>query len=955
MSERNVFEMFSPPLLQALKDRGFDSPTGPQSKLVPLVREGKNALLMAPTGTGKTEAAILPILDAMVREGETRVKGTKLLYITPLRALNRDMLDRMQWWCKRFDIRLGVRHGDSSQAERTNMSVAPPDILITTPETLQILLVGRRIRQNLSKLRWVVVDEVHELCEDKRGSQLSVALERLRDAVEGEFQTVGLSATVGSPEKVAQFLVGAGRRCEVVRVPVEKSLSLKVAAPRPSGEDRILAESIFSFPEVAARLRTIRETVEKYRSVLIFTNTRTEAEALANRFRVWDPDLPIGVHHSSLSKATREAVERSLKEGKLLGVICTSSLELGIDIGFLKYVIQYNSPRQVTRLVQRVGRSGHSVGMVSSGMVMTQDSDDTLEAAVLCRRTTAGEIEPLEPVMAPYDVAIHQVAGLLIEQSSWNFSDLESLFRRSYSYSGMEAPKLQRVLAYMRERYPRLAYYSESDGKVFRAKDTKPLFEYYFDNLSMIPDEKQYLVMEGPSFVGTLDEAFVSEYGEVGVKFVEAGRCWKIEQVYGNKVHVRAEDDPTGAVPTWVGDEIPVPREVAAEVGMIRGSYAEELEKGRGDLFIAGMAKTYPVSEATLKEALAEVAEQRAAGLPVPSDRLVTIEKWDRYVVIQAAFGHKINRLLARVLGHMISEDLGQSVAVHQDPYRIIIEADVSTAAVLSAIGALRGADLRAETGKAVERSGILKRRLIHAGKKCGAIAKDADYGSVSISGIMEALRDTPVYEEAMSMIFHDDFDLEGAAGVLKGIGEGEIEVKLIEGAGLSPVARIGIEEISRRGEIVSPERLRALLRQSTRARINDTFLVAVCTRCWNFLELKRVGDLEGLEACPVCGKSAVALSTDSYETVFSVAMKARSRSELKGKKERQVDAMRKSAELRKEYGHAVDMLMAGRGIRLGDAAILASRGRKEGVDVVELIIEGEREALRKRYFFDSS
>src|SRR5579863_9488882 len=417
--EQNVFELLSAPLVAALKERGFDSPTDPQVKLVPIVREGKNALLMAPTGTGKTEAAIPPILDAMIREGPTREKGTKLLYITPLRALNRDMLDRMQWWCKRFDIRLGVRHGDSSQAERTNLSFVPPDILITTPETLQIMLVGRRLRQNLSKLRWVVVDEVHELSEDKRGSQLSVGLERLRDVAEKEFQIVGLSATVGSPEKVAQFLVGSGRQCEVVRVPVEKTLALKVSAPRATPEDKILAEAIFSYPEVAARLRTIRELVEKYRSVLIFTNTRTEAEALSSRFRVWDPEFPMGVHHSSLSKATREAVERALKDGRLLGVICTSSLELGIDIGFLEYVIQYNSPRQVTRLIQRVGRSGHRVGQVSNGLVMTQDSDDTLEAAVICRKSSAGELEPLEPFMEPYDVAIHQVAGLLIEQSSW--------------------------------------------------------------------------------------------------------------------------------------------------------------------------------------------------------------------------------------------------------------------------------------------------------------------------------------------------------------------------------------------------------------------------------------------------------------------------------------------------------------------------------------------------------
>ena len=955
MSEQNVFQLLSQPLLEALKARGFNSPTDPQARLLPIVREGKNALLMAPTGTGKTEAALLPILDALVREGEPREKGTKLLYITPLRALNRDMLDRMQWWCKRFDIRLGVRHGDSSQAERTNMSFAPPDILITTPETLQILLVGRRIRQNLAKLRWVVVDEVHELSEDKRGSQLSVGLERLRDVAEKEFQIVGLSATVGSPERVAQFLVGQGRTCEVVRVPVEKSLSLKVVAPRATGDDKVLADAIYSYPEVAARLRTIREVVEKYRSVLIFTNTRTEAEALSSRFRVWDPNFPIGVHHSSLSKATREAVERNLKDGKLHGVICTSSLELGIDIGFLDFVIQYNSPRQVTRLIQRVGRSGHRVGEVSNGLVITQDSDDTLEAAVLCRKSVMGELEPLEPVFAPYDVAIHQVAGLLIEQSSWNFDDILALLKRSYAYAELDGSKLKEVLTYMRERYPRLAYYSESDGKVFRARDVKPLFSYYFENLSMIPDEKQYLVIEGDNFVGTLDEAFVSEYGEVGVKFIEAGRCWKIEQIYGNKVYVKAEEDPTGSVPNWVGDEIPVPREVAAEVGAVRRRYAEEIEKGTEESYVDELCRTYPVPREALLESLKEVAEQHAAKLPIPSERLVTIERWDRYLVIQAALGHRVNRLLARVIGHLISERIGQSVAVHQDPYRIVIEADVSPAAVMEVIEELPKLDLKDATVKAVERSGIFKRRLIHAGKKCGAIAKDADYASVSISGIIEALRETPVFKEAMSMIFHDDFDLPGAADVVEKIAAGAIEIKLIEYDGLTPIARIGVEEISRRGEIVSPERLRALLKQSTRARINETFLVAVCTNCWNFLELRKVADLEGLENCPICGKVALGLSTDSYENVFSLAMKARSRTDIRGSKLKLVEALKKSAELRKEYGHAADMLLAGRGIRLADATALAAKMRKEGKDLVELIIEGEREALRRRYFFAAS
>ncbi|HYA56356.1 MAG TPA: hypothetical protein VED22_06110, partial [Nitrososphaerales archaeon] len=387
----------------------------------------------------------------------------------------------------------------------------------------------------------------------------------------------------------------------------------------------------------------------------------------------------------------------------------------------------------------------------------------------------------------------------------------------------------------------------------------------------------------------------------------------------------------------------------------VRRRYAEELEKGSDASYLDELARTYPVPREAMLDALKEVVEQQEAKLPIPSERLVTIEKWDRYLVVQAAFGHRVNRLLARVIGHQLSERMGQSVAVHQDPYRIVIEAEVSPAMVVSVIEELHKLDLKTATEKAVERSGIFKRRLIHAGKKCGAIAKDADYASVSISGIIEALRDTPVYEEAMSMIFHDDFDLAGAADVIEKMNAGAIEVKLVEYDGLTPLARIGVEEISRRGEIVSPERLRALLKQSTRARINETFLVAVCTNCWNFLELKKVSDLEGIDRCPVCEKPALGLSTDSYENMFSLAMKARSRADLRGSRQKAVEALKKSSELRAGYGHAADMLLAGRGIRLADATALAAKMRKEGTDVVELIIEGEREALRRRYFFAAS
>ncbi len=951
MTEASVFELFSPPLTKALEEKGFLSPTDPQMKLSPLVIAGKNALLMAPTGTGKTEAAFLPILDNIIRNELARTRGIKLLYITPLRALNRDMLERMKWWCKRFDVRLGVRHGDTTSSERSGQSMAPPDIMITTPETLQAMLTGRRIRESLTSLRWLVVDEVHELAEDKRGSQLSLALERLKRIVGRNFQIIGLSATVGSPETIAKFLVGQSADCEVVRVPVEKSLELRVTRPEANADDKVFAETIYTFPEVAARLRLIRDVVEKYRSVLIFTNTRTEAEALANRFRVWDQSLPIGIHHSSLSRATREAVERNLREGKLSGVIATSSLELGIDIGFLDYVIQYNSPRQVSRLIQRVGRSGHKIGRTSKGLIITQDSDDTLEAMVLCRRSLLAQLEPLVPFKNASDAAIHQIAGLLVETNSWKLDEMYGLMRNAYPYSTMSMETLKGLLNYMSERYPRLLHFVESENLVKRSKDFKPLFEYYFENLSMIPDEKQYLVIgEGDRPVGVLDEAFVSEYGQVGVKFVEAGRCWKILEIYENRVYVSPEEDPTGAVPSWVGDEIPVPLEVAAEVGAIRREYAESLEQSKSTTYLEELCRRYPIDVEAAKVSLKEVLEQHSLDLPIPSDRLMTIERWDKYVVIQSSFGHKVNRVLARVVAYLVSERLGQSVAVHQDPYRIILEVDASPELVKTTLDGLADNDLSQLARTAVERSGIFKRRLIHVGKKCGAIAKTADYASISISGLMEALRGTPVYEEAISVIFHDDFDVEAARGLLARMRKGEVKVLVIEPESISPLARIGVEEVSKRGEIVSPERLRAIIRQSTEARVTDSFLVACCTNCWDYIELKRVGSIQPGN-CPRCGKDSVGYSTESYETIFGLALKARSRSQLQAKNMKLIDTIRRSSQLVKEYGADALYLMAGRGVRLGEVGNLLARKTKEGGDIIDLVIEGEREALKRRYF----
>ncbi|NIR16024.1 MAG: ATP-dependent helicase, partial [Desulfobacterales bacterium] len=339
---------------------------------------------------------------------------------------------------------------------------------------------------------------------------------------------------------------------------------------------------LYTHPEVAARLRIIRKYIEKHRSVLLFTNTRAISEVLASRFKVWDMDFPVSIHHGSLAKPSRIAAERGLKNGELRGLVATSSLELGIDVGRIDMVIQYMSPRQVTRIIQRVGRSGHRIGRMAKGLIITMDSDDTLEAMAIARRAGEENLEPVDVPKKPFDALAHQIIGILMPKRRWYFYEIHDLFRKAFPYAELSVEDVEKVLNYMHSRFPRFAWVSFEDKLVIKPRRTKPMYEYYFENLSMIPDEKKYLVVDDMSegAVGVLDEVFVAEYGKPGVKFIIRGSPWKIRGVHGDQIFVKEVDDPTGAIPSWVGEEIPVPFDVAQEVGQIRSSVEEQTGAG---------------------------------------------------------------------------------------------------------------------------------------------------------------------------------------------------------------------------------------------------------------------------------------------------------------------------------------------------------------------------------------
>ena len=955
-SQKNAFNLLVKPVRRLIEQRGFSKPTEPQEKAIPKILEGKNVLLISPTATGKTEAAFLPVLSMLLQEPQK--PGIKVLYITPLRALNRDMLERLQWWCNNLDIKLAVRHGDTETKERTRQARSPPKILITTPETLQAILPGWIMRQHLQQVRWVIIDEVHEMADSKRGSQLSLALERLRWMIGKDFQIIGLSATIGSPEKVAQFLVGNGRSVEIVRVPVARMMRLKIVFPKPGEEDFRLAEKLYTHPEVAARLRIIRDYIGKHKSVLLFTNTRAISEVLASRFKVWDMDFPVSIHHGSLAKPSRIAAERGLKNGELKGLVCTSSLELGIDVGRIDLVIQYMSPRQVTRLIQRVGRSGHRIGRIAEGLVVTMDSDDTLEALAIARKALKEDLEPVEIPPKPYDALTHQIAGLLLKNRRLEFEEILEIFRNAYPYKDLTIEDVEKILLYMHQRFPRLAWASFEDKVVLKPRRTKALYEYYFGNLSMIPDEKRFLVVDesSDSAVGVLDEAFMAEYGKPGVKFIIRGSPWRILHVSEEKVHVKPVDDPTGAIPSWIGEEIPVPFEVAQEVGAIRGFVEEQMLKGVPPQEIAAkLSEQYPSDRDTILQALTETVEQVRSNIPVPTDKRILIEDWEEFVIIHTNFGSLTNRALAQLIGQLLSEKIGYSVIVQHDPYRIFIQtmgaADSEQLRTLfDEMKAMPDQTVRDTLTRATVKTGLFKRRMIHVARRFGALKKWADFSNVSLQRLIQSFEGTPIYEEALKEVFTKDLDLERLIYVLRKIREGKIEIQKVEtGGNATPVARVGIERVSMKTDLIPPERMRAVLIESTKARLLNETCTFLCTNCWNYIEMIRTRELPDNPKCPRCGSKALGMLKVEEEKALPLIEKKGgklTKSEEKLKKQ-----ALKTAKLIEKYGKSAAVALCARRVQPLDIKEVLEEESKLNDRFYELVLEAERKALSKRFW----
>ena len=666
----NVFGLLAKPVRDGLAELGFGEPTLPQTLAFPPVLAGENVLLIAPTGSGKTEAVLLPVFSSFIQNRQE--KGISIIYITPLRALNRDMLKRLGFWAERLDVSVEVRHGDTEVKIRRKQAISPPSMLVTTPETLQAVLSGQRMRQHLGHVRVVVIDEVHELAGSKRGAQLTIALERLLEVTGREFQRVGLSATVGNPDEVAQFVAGASRSIKIVQASLPKGYRYRVETPAPVDADYDLAGRLNTAPEAASRIRRILELVDSHRSTLIFVNSRQNAEMLGYKFTQLQR-TDIAVHHGSLSKEERASIEDEFKAGRLKALVCTSTLELGIDIGNVDLVIQYLSPRQVTSLVQRVGRSGHSLDRLSEGVIVTAFPDDTLESIASVRSAYEGKIEPVLIHEGALDVLAHQVVGLIMDKGEVKLDEALALFRRAYPYRDLTEDQLLDVVGFL-DSLHEVRYYEE--GKVLRkARRTR---SYFYENLSMIPDERRYPIVNVISDrkIGTLGDEFMALDARVGLNMIVKGKVWRIVQIEEETgtVHVVPSEDPLAAIPGWDGEMIPLPFDLAQQTGRMREKLKGALkETGSVEAAAERVGKELAVDRADLLEAAKEVDEHVKQGLPLPTDRHIVVEGFDKYLIVHACLGEIVNRTLGGVFDTVLS-DKEIIVGWWTDGYRILIE-----------------------------------------------------------------------------------------------------------------------------------------------------------------------------------------------------------------------------------------------------------------------------------------
>ena len=933
-----MFSQLHPAVQKAIRRYGYVRPTPIQEKAIPLVLRGYNVLMVAPTGSGKTEAALLPLASLILSKWGTG--GLRVVYVTPLRSLNRDIFERMRRILGEAGVRLQVRHGDTSSVEKKRFLQEPPEIMVTTPETFYFLLSVKKFQEALKGLRAIVVDEVHELLDDKRGAELALAIERAEDYAGYRLQRIGLSATISRPEEAARFLAH-NRMVLIVEAGGDRGLEVVVESPEPTADDKVYSKLLRVDEELTARVRRIAElALEASGGVLVFTNTRDTAEVLGALLRRVLGEDKVLVHHGSLSKAERLKAEKMFREGKVKVIVATSSLELGIDIGHVDLVIQYMSPRQALKLVQRAGRSRHRLGETARAVIIaSRNLYDILESAVLAARASRGDLEELKPPMKPLDALAHQVAGIIAEKGFTTTEDILWLSRRTVHYSDLGYEDVEQLLKLLH------------DAKIVRLEDSrvKPgrrLLSYYY-SVTMIPDVKQYQVYDivTGERIGVLDEDFVATL-EPGSVFILAGRPWEVVGVEDDRVVVRQAKPGTLLPPAWEGELIPVDWKAARELGSILRRFRDEGERVLDQYPLARSARSYVTS--VLREHLSR-------GLPLPSDRDVVVEVVKDVVFYHAILGSKPSKAFELALAMAFKQVYGYTPLTASTPYAVVVKA----ARPLRLQEALRPLRLLVEAEwstvewlvlEATRRTRLFEWKLYHVAQRMGLIEK----GAKPDRRLLQPLRDSLAGVEAVRELMETKIELEPLRMLLEGIRTGRIRVHGVELSEPSPLAREVLAE-ARIPERVKVETIPSTLIASiVKKRIESKRVRLVCLMCGYTWEAT-IGDLPEKPRCERCGAGFIAPTRLDESSARRLVEKMRRREKLRGEEAKMARELKEAGSLVLDYGRKAIEALAAHGVGPTTAKrVLRSLVLGGEEAFYKALLEAEQNYVRTRRYWRS-
>ena len=890
-----------------LSKAGISEPTPIQRKAWPVVIRRKNSLITAPTGSGKTEAAMLPVLVTLA--ATPRSHGIRAVYVTPLRALNRDLLIRLTDYAEAVGLKAAVRHGDSSETARRKTLLSPPDLLITTPETLGILLSARKFKENLRTVEWVVIDEVHELINNKRGAHLALSLERLCDLTSKPPVRIGLSATIGDLDQAAKFILGTGKERTIVTDPVPREY--EIGTVLLGGDLRGVANHI------------LKDVMDRgYGTSLVFANTRDEVEILAALMKEKDV-VSVGIHHGSLSKELREEVEGQLKAGKLRIVVSTSSLELGLDVGDIAHVYQVNSPRQVIKLAQRIGRSFHEVGHKASGTVLCTDYDNYVESLALVRRLGRGSIEKLEPLNRPLDVLAHHIVGATIEKGRYSAKEFLSTCRRAYQYEELDELTFDDVATILAGNY--LIW---RDGPLIKGHG-KRTYEFYYSNVSMIPEVENYDVVEllTRKRVGSLDEKFVAENVEQNQSVILHGEPWRIVSIDDHEAKVFVERTKTlaGAIPIWSGEMIPVEDETAKMVGRIRGESMSD--------------------DHSLAEQRDRILERLGV---VPDENNIVIEVGRGGAVIHSCFGTRINCTIEKVVSAMIRGLHGGIPQSISDPYRILVISQPPVSGERLRDMILEVADPEAVAIPEITSFRLFQYTIWQVAKRFGVLERAAKYDRRAAKVIMERYRDTPIYAEALGEVLQRKYDLIGTKDVLDKLKEGRIKIHVVNVEQYSVLASKIVDDAIDRG-VEGPEKAAEKLKE----RLSVRHVKLVCLTCGRWSSVVKAFEAPESFRCKICGSKMVAITSPYDNQTQKIAEKRSKKKPLTEEEDKRFRKAWKSASLGMSFGRKAAIAMSCYGVAEDTAARILRQSVTEE-DMFLNLYYAERNFLLYRQYWDN-